>query len=413
MRSRTMASVGIAMLGSVMTLALFSSSASAAQTATPWLRRPPPPPVRPAPSVNPSLRRPPPSAIMKSRPKVSMSGLAYDRNGGLLIADNVQHRIVRLDLETGATTQVVGKGTRGFSGDGGPAVEAELSFPVAVAVDPDGNLYICDTGNNRVRRVEAQTGIITTVAGNGEMAFSGDGGPATAAALNNPNGVAVDGQGRLFISDSNNQRVRMVDLTTGIITTVAGNGYSGHLGDTGRATRANLKRPTALALDQRGNLFISDTNNNRVRRLDLETGIIYRYAGSWSEQPLGDFGPAHRARLNDPAGLAVDAAGNLYISDNFQHRVRRVDARSGIITTVAGTGAPGSDGDGGPATRARLGRPTGLALDAAGNLYVVDTSGSRLRRVDARTGIITAVPVPIPPPPPMISSQTAETMQKP
>jgi sugar lactone lactonase YvrE len=328
--------------------------------------------------------------------RVSLYGLASDGANGLFIADNVSHRVFRLDLATGASTLVAGTGQRGYRGDGGLAVDAQLSFPTYVALDADGNVFIADTANNRVRRVDARTGIITTVAGNGTSGFAGDNGPATSADLNGPNGLALDSDGNLYIADTGNQRVRAVDLQTGVIRTIAGNGYAGWLGDTGRAVRANLSRPTGLAADGSGNLFISDTNSNRVRRVELRTGIITRYAGSWSNQALGDNGPAHRARLNDPAGIAVDRTGNLYIADNFQHRVRRVDAHTGIITTVAGRGYPGSDGDRGPAVEAALGRPAGVAVDGEGNVYVVDTAGSRLRRIDARTGIITSVPVPVP-----------------
>jgi trimeric autotransporter adhesin len=370
-------------------LLLMISAAAAARSAP--LAPAPEPPLTATPigARTPPIIRPP---VVR----VSLYGLASDRANGLLIADNVSHRVFRLDLATGASTLVAGTGQRGFRGDGGLAVDAQLSFPTYVALDADGNVFIADSANNRVRRVDARTGIISTVAGNGTSGFAGDNGPATSAALNGPNGLALDGDGNLYIADTGNQRVRAVDLESGVIRTVAGNGYAGWLGDTGRAVRANLSRPTGLAVDGNGNLFISDTNSNRIRRVELSTGIITRYAGSWSNQALGDHGPAHRARLNDPAGIALDHAGNLYIADGFQHRVRRVDARTGIITTVAGRGVPGSDGDRGPAVDAALGRPAGVAVDAEGNLFVVDTAGSRLRRIDARTGIITTVPVPAP-----------------
>jgi sugar lactone lactonase YvrE len=341
------------------------------------------------------LRRPAPGKVTPASARPTPHGLTVDGQGGIYIADNTSHRVYRLDLETGLCTLIAGTGERGFSGDGGPATSAKLSFPVSVALDTEGNLYIADTANHRVRRVDAATGIITTVAGNGNNGFGGDGGPATEAMLNGPHGVGVDGAGRLYIADTNNNRVRVVE-PTGVIRTVAGNGYTGFLGDTGRAVRANLSRPTFLAVSPDGILYISDTNNNRVRRVDPKTGIITRYAGSWTGQELGDRGPAHRARLNDPAQIALDARGNLYISDAFQHRVRRVDAMTGIITTVAGQGVQGSDGDGGPALKARIGRPSGLTVDPDGNVYVMDTVGTRLRKIDARTGIITSLTVPAP-----------------
>jgi sugar lactone lactonase YvrE len=347
------------------------------------------------PVTPPNLRRPTPVKATPATARPTPHGLTADGKGGIYIADNTSHRVYRLDLDTGVCTLIAGTGVRGFSGDDGPASEAQLSFPVSVAVDGEGNLFIADTANNRIRRVDAATGIITTVAGKGANGFGGDGGPATEALLNGPNGVAVDDTGRIYIADTNNNRVRVVE-PTGVIRTLAGNGYAGFLGDTGRATRANLSRPTFITVSSEGLVYISDTNNSRVRRVDPKTGIITRYAGSWTGQELGDRGPAHRARLNDPAQIALDEKGNLYISDGFQHRVRRVDAQTGIITTIAGRGALGSDGDGGPAVSARVGRPSGLTVDPEGNVYVMDTVGTRLRKIDAQTGRISSLVVPAP-----------------
>jgi DNA-binding beta-propeller fold protein YncE len=378
------------------------------------------PPIRPAPPASrlirpapgavpapaPSLRRPPPATI--GTPRITPFGLAADGKNGLFIADNVGHRVYRLDLDTGICAVVAGTGERGFSGDGGPALQARLYFPKGIAVDAAGDLFIADCSNHRVRRVDARTGTISTVAGNGTQGYAGDGGPAVDAALDHPLHVAVDRAGRLYIADTENQRVRVVDPVSGIIHTVAGNGHPGFLGDTGRATRANLNQPSALAVDAGGHLYVSDSRNGRVRRVDLNTGVITRHAGSWPGQPLGDRGPAHRARLYEPHGIPFDGAGNLYIADRLQHRIRRVDARTGIITTVAGSGAAAARGEGSPALQAGIGRPGAVTLDARGNLFFVDTAARVVRRVDARTGILTTIALTIPErSPPMAAERPA------
>jgi sugar lactone lactonase YvrE len=228
-----------------------------------------------------------------------------------------------VDLATGTITTVAGTGVAGFSGDGGPATAAQLSAPQQLAVG-SGNLYIADTSNNRVRRVDLATGTITTFAGTGTSGFSGDGGPATAAQLNYPVGLAI-GSGNLYISDQNNYRVRKVDLVTGIITTAVGTGVRGYSGDGGPAAAAQVGRPLGLALDS-ANLCIADYDNARIRKVDLTTGIITTVAGMGVMGFSGDGGPAEAAQLYGPNAVALDSA-NLYISDSFNNRVRRVSLR--------------------------------------------------------------------------------------
>jgi len=311
-----------------------------------------------------------------------------DRGGSILyMGDGSRRTSSSVPLTT--ITTVAGTGNFGYSGDGGPATEAGLSEPKGIAVDAAGNLFIADSGNRRVRRVDATTGIITTAAGNGIVGYSGDGGPATSATLGNPSLISVDAAGNLFIADSGNHRVRRVDATTGIITTVAGNGILGYFGDGGLATAASVAGPQGVAVDAAGNLFIADSGNHRVRRVDATTGIITTVAGDGMGGYSGDGGPATAAKLRSPAGSAVDAAGNLFIAGG--DRVRRVDATTGIITTVAGNGIEGYAGDGGPATSAKFDNPTGIVIDAAGNLFIADSSNGSVRRVDARTGIVTTV----------------------
>jgi sugar lactone lactonase YvrE len=319
-------------------------------------------------------------------------GVAVDAAGNVFIAD-WGNGTIRKVSPAGIISTVTGNGTSGFSGDGGPATSAQLSRPAGVAVDAAGNLFIVDSLNQRVRKVSS-AGIITTVAGTATPGFSGDGGPAASAQFNfrigEPNGVAVDAAGSLFISDGYNQRIRKVS-SAGIIATVAGNGTSSFSGDGGSATSAQLTA-VGVAVDAAGNLFIVDAGNQRVRKVS-SAGIITTVAGTGTPGFSGDGGPAASAQFNFVtygrlSGVAVDVAGNLFISDTDNARVRKVSP-AGMITTVAGNGTIGSSGDGGPATSAQL-YPTGVAVDAAGNLFIADNSGSRIRKVSP-DGIITTV----------------------
>jgi sugar lactone lactonase YvrE len=284
-----------------------------------------------------------------------------------------------VDAATGIITTVAGNGIASSSGDGGPATSASVAFPIGVAVDPQGNIFVTDS-SDVVRRVDAGTGIITTVAGNGTSGFSGDGGPATSASLKFPEAVAVDPQDDLFIADFPNQRIRRVDGTTGIISTVAGNGTSGFSGDGGPAISAELFQPWGVALDAHGNLFIADEFNGRIRRVDAVTGIITTVAGDGDIAHSGDGGQATSAGIGNPFGVAVDAQGNIFISAGWD--VRRVDAVAGIISTVAGQIPPllGFSGDGGPATSAGV-RSNGLVVDAEGRLFIADAIDNRVRVV--------------------------------
>jgi sugar lactone lactonase YvrE len=305
--------------------------------------------------------------------------VALDARGNVYIADTYNYRVRKVNAR-GKITTVAGNGAYGYSGDGGPATRAKLQFVVGVALDQKGNLYIADPAdegaNTRIRRV-APDGTITTFAGTASRGFAGDGGPATKAQLSSPSGVAVDGRGDVYIADGGNFRVREV-TPNGTISTVAGNGKSGFSGDGGRATAAGVN-PIAVAVDANGNLYISDYANNRVRKVDT-AGIIATVAGNGRPGFSGDGGRATSARLNDPRGLAVDSHGNLYIADSRNNRVRKVTP-AGKITTVAGKSrAPFTD-DYGPATSARLQTPTGVAVDAQGNLYIADVRNNRVRKV--------------------------------
>ncbi len=313
-------------------------------------------------------------------------GLAMDTSGNLYIAD-ISNQRIRKVAPGGTITTVAGGGNSGL-GDGGPATSSEFNDPEGVAVDASGNLYIADTQNNRIRKVTASTGVITTVAGNGTAGYSGDGGPATSAELSYPLGVAVDPSGNLYIADCHNVRIRKV-TPSGTITTVAGGGNSG-LGDSGPATSAELSAPDTVAVDSSGNLYIADLYTSRIRKVTASTGIITTVAGNGQQGYSGDGGPATSAELFQPFGVAVDASGNLYIADFYTNRVRMVTP-GGTITTVAGngygedTGNGGYSGDGGPATTAELWWPFGVAVDSSGNLYIADRGNQRIREVSSGT----------------------------
>jgi len=288
---------------------------------------------------------------------------------------------------------VAGTSPAGYRGDGGPATEASLSMPLGIAVDSSGNLFIADTSNGVVRKVDHSTGTISTIAGvYGSPDYNGENIQATAAGLA-PCALAVDESGHLFIVDCWNRLIRQIDLSTGLITTVAGNRNDTppyYNGDDIQATAASLCNPRGVAVDNRGNLFIADTNNDRIRQVNLSTGIITTVAGGGTGD-LGDDGLAKAATLSAPYAVAIDASGNLFIADTFNHRIRKVDHVTHIITTVAGNGIAGSGGDDGAAKEASLNQPSGVAIDSSGNLLIADTNNARIRKLDLSTGKITTV----------------------
>ncbi len=310
------------------------------------------------------------------------TGLAIDSSGNLYIADSLNNRLRKVAGTTIST--IAGSGALSYSGDGGAATAAQLNTPEAVAVDASGNVYIADTANNVVRQISAK-GVIGTLAGNGTAGFGGDGGAATSAQLSSPQGVAVDASGNVYVSDTANARVRKI--SGGTITTVAGSGTQGYAGDGAAASSAQLSAPVGLTVDKSGNLYIADVDDSVVRKVSTG-GIITTVAGNGSQGYSGDTGPATGAMLSGPQGVAVDASGNLYISDSLNGVVREVTA-SGTISTFAGNGIDGYSGDGGPARAAEFGSPAGIAVDSAGNVYIAD-SGSRIRKVFT-SGIIETI----------------------
>ena len=319
----------------------------------------------------------------------SPASVAVDSDNNIYIADANNHRIRKVDAATGNITTVAGDGASGYGGDGGPATSAQLNAPRGVAVDGDGNIYIADVNNRRVRKVTASTGVISTVAGTGTSGSDGDGGPATAAQLNTPWDVALDGDGNIYIADRLSKRVRKVTVSTGVISTVAGGG-TGAYATSGPATSANIGILTGVAVDSDGNIYIA-MQQSRVFKVTVSTGMISLAAGTGAHSYSGDGGLATAATLQFPFGVAVDSSNNIYIADTINNRIRKVTASTGFISTVAGSSAtPGDSGDGGLATAATMYYPQGsVAVDSSGNLYIADTLNGRVRKVDTSGNIST------------------------
>jgi sugar lactone lactonase YvrE len=310
-------------------------------------------------------------------------GIVIDSVGNIFIADIGENRVREVNHSTGVITTIAGNGTAGYSGDGGAATSAQLNNPAGLAVDNNGNLFIADFSNNRIRKVNLATGVITTVAGNGVYGYNGDNLQATAAQLGQPYGVAVDATGNLFIADYANNRIREVNPTTGLISTVAGKGIPGYSGDGHAATQAELYFPTDVALDGSGNLYIADPSNNVIRMVNMATGVITTVAGNGSGGYGGDGGAATAAVLSHPTGVTLDQFGDLFIADMMNNCIRRVTLSNGLISTVAGEGTYGYSGDGGQATAAGLAFPADVAVDPAGNLYIADYFNNAVREVGA------------------------------
>jgi streptogramin lyase len=310
--------------------------------------------------------------------------VAFDAVGNLYFSDTNNHRVRRVDAKSGIITTVAGNGKKGFSGDGAKATDASLNEPYGIELDADGNLFLVDRLNFCIRRVDAKTGNIATIAGTGgKSGFAGDGAAADKALLVEPNGICLDGKGKLYIADVAGHRVRVVDLKSGTIDTVVGKGKGATAGDGGSLKDASVNGPRAVAMHPDGSVILVERNGNTIRRIDIAKGTIERFAGTGKKGFTGDGGKALEATFDGPKEIDIDKAGNVYIVDTENEAIRRIDSKTGTITTVAGKGrtkTPGL-GDGGPATAATLGRPHGVAVGPDGGIYIGDTNSHRIRKV--------------------------------
>ena len=306
--------------------------------------------------------------------------LAFDPAGNLCFADTYNHCIRRIDARSGVITTIAGTGEQGFSGDGGPATRARMNQPYGMVIDRNCNIYVADRLNGRVRRIDGATGVITTLAGDGSGKYGGDGGPSTQSGMAEPNGLALDREHRrLFITDVADHRVRVIDLVTGVISTFAGTGNAAHAGDGGPAVSADILGARAVALAPDDSLYIMERQGSSVRR--VRNGIIETVAGTGARGYAGDDHDARQAVFNAPKEMAVDPTGNVFIVDTENHAIRLIDAQSWIVTTIAGTGESGPGGDGGPAKQAGLARPHGAVVGPDGAIYIGDSENHRVRKL--------------------------------
>jgi len=326
----------------------------------------------------------PANAAQLNRPQ----GLAVDAYGNIYFVDLNNCRIRKITIATGIITTIAGTGTAGYNGDNIPAATATLNYPSAVTLDVNGDIYFTDRGNQRIRKINISTGIITTVAGNGTGGYNGDGIAATAAQLNFPNDVSFDASGNLFIADWFNHRVRKVNKATGLISTIAGTGSAGYNGDGIVATTAQIDGPCGIIFDIYGNIYFAEYfNGQRIRKITMSTGLISTIAGTGTAGYNGDGIPATTAQLQGPAYIRFDGAGNLYIGDGQNSRVRKVDKVTGLISTIAGTGTAGYNGDGIAATTAQLCAPYDIYFDKLNcNVYIGDCNNDRIRKITGGFG---------------------------
>lgn len=309
-------------------------------------------------------------------------GVEIGPDGALYICEVGHHRVRRLDLKSGELTTVAGNGTKGYSGDGGLATKAQLNEPYEVRFDKDGNMLFVEMQNHLVRKVDAKTGTIRTVAGTGKAGFGGDGGPATKAQFSSPHSIALDDDGNLYIADIANHRIRRVDAKTGLVMTIAGNGEKKPPTDGAAAAGKPLIGPRALFI-QEGTLWIALREGHSVWQMNLADGVLQHVAGTGKKGFSGDGGPAKDATFDGPKGIALDAQGNIYVVDTENHAIRRIDAANGQISTLAGMGPKhkGGSGDGGPAISATMDRPHGIGLGSDGAVFIGDSTNHRVRRV--------------------------------
>ena len=323
-----------------------------------------------------------------------VQGLAFDGSGNLYAADISNHRIRKITMSTGLISTIAGTGTGGYNGDGIAATAAQINIPSALAFDSNGDLYFTDRSNSRIRKITSSTGIISTVAGTGTGGYNGDGILATAAQLNNPNEVSFDASGNLYIADWLNNRVRKVDKSTGIISTIAGTGTAGYNGDGIAATAAQINGPCGIIFDNAGNIYIAEYGGARVRMITIGSGIISTIAGTGTFGYNGDAIAATTAQLSGCAYIKFDAAENMFIGEGSNQRIRQVIKSTGIISTIAGTGTAGYNGDGIPATTAQLNFPFYILFDQVKcNMYIADYYNNRIRLITG--GFIGCVPLPL------------------